>query len=197
VIRLILLVALGYLCGSIPSGVWFARRHGVDVRRSGSGNIGATNVARTAGAGPAILTLLLDVLKGFVPTGLAMMALPSASAVVLVGLAAVLGHLFPVFLGFSGGKGVATAFGVFLALAPAGAAVSATVFVAVALTTRYASLASMLAAVALAPACAWLGASVPIWLGAAAIAAMIIARHRDNIGRLLRHEEPKFRAKSS
>lgn len=189
----VLLVVVGYLCGSIPTGVWFARGAGVDVRRTGSGNIGATNVARTAGAGAGLLTLVCDVAKGFAPTLLADAFVTDRWQVVAVGIAAVAGHVFPVFARFAGGKGVATAFGVFLHLAPAPAAVSAGVFVLVATVTRYVSLASMLAAAALPTVCAAMHRPPPVWLGAFVVGALVIARHRDNIRRLRNGSEPTFR----
>ena len=189
----VLLVVVGYLCGSIPTGVWFARSAGVDVRRAGSGNVGATNVARTAGAGAGWLTLICDIAKGFVPTLLADALVAERWQVVIVGMAAVVGHLFPVFGRFAGGKGVATAFGVFLRLAPGAAAVSVVVFAVTALWTRYVSLASMLAAAALPFACAALHHPPPIWAGAVAVSGLVIARHRENISRLRAGSEPIFR----
>jgi glycerol-3-phosphate acyltransferase PlsY len=193
----VLFILGGYLCGSIPSGVFFARHRGVDVRSTGSGNIGATNVARTAGVGPALLTLAFDVSKGFLPTMIASATLHSPSAAALVGGAAFLGHLFPIFLHFSGGKGVSTGFGVFAALAPASAAISLGVFVAVALACGYVSLASVLAALVLATACALLGYDPPVWVAATVVAALIVARHQANIRRLWRGTEPKFHVKST
>ncbi len=189
----VLLVAFGYLCGSIPTGVWFARGAGVDVRRAGSGNIGATNVARTAGTVAGLLTLLCDVAKGFIPTLLAGALVADRWQAVAVGIAAVVGHVFPIFARFAGGKGVATAFGVFLQLAPGAAAVSAVVFALVGILTRYVSLASMLAAAALPFACAAMHHPPPIWLGAFLVGALVIARHRDNIRRLRNGSEPTFR----
>jgi acyl phosphate:glycerol-3-phosphate acyltransferase len=190
-----LLLALAYLCGSIPSGVLLARRRGIDVRQSGSGNIGATNVARSAGMGLGILTLLLDVLKGFVPTLIARIALSDAWAVGAVGLAAFAGHLFPVFLRFSGGKGVATAGGVYLALAPAALGISITVFTVAAVLSRYVSLASVLASVALPIACLGLGYPPSTSLFAGVVAVLIVLRHRSNLRRLIRGDEPPFRAR--
>ena len=189
----VLLVVFGYLCGSIPTGVWFARSAGVDVRRAGSGNIGATNVARTAGALAGLLTLICDVAKGFLPTLLADAVVADRWQAVAVGIAAVVGHVFPIFARFAGGKGVATAFGVFLHLAPGAAAVSAVVFALVAVLTRYVSLASMLAAAALPAVCAAIHHPPPIWLGAVLVGALVIARHRDNIRRLRAGSEPAFR----
>jgi glycerol-3-phosphate acyltransferase PlsY len=186
------LVVAAYLCGSLPTGVWAGRWAGVDVRSAGSGNIGATNVARTAGAVPAILTLIGDVAKGFLPVLLARSLLDDQVLIALAGLAAFLGHLFSVFLRFSGGKGVATAFGVFLALTPAAAAVSAAVFAAAAVSTRYVSVASLLGAAVLPPAAAVLGAPWPVCGTALVVAAAVVVRHRGNLSRLRQGEEPKF-----
>lgn len=191
--RTALFVAVGYLCGSLPTGVWLGRRAGVDVRRTGSGNIGATNVARTVGAGAGLLTLACDIGKGCVPTLLAETLTPDHWSAVLVGIAAVVGHVLPVFSRFAGGKGVATGFGVFMPLAPAAAAVSFVMFLAVALWTRYVSLAAMIAAATLPLACVALRYATPIWAGAFVVAAIIVARHRANLSRLRNGLEPRFR----
>jgi glycerol-3-phosphate acyltransferase PlsY len=189
------LVLAAYLCGSLPMGVWFGRLAGVDVRRTGSGNIGATNVARTAGLRPALLTLAGDVAKGFVPTVIARGLLVDVRLVALVAVAAFFGHIFSAFLGFSGGKGVATGFGVFLALVPGAALLAALVFAAVAGATRYVSLASVLAAVSLPVATVALGAAPAAWAAALIISATIVFRHRENLSRLRRGVEPRFQRK--
>jgi glycerol-3-phosphate acyltransferase PlsY len=141
---------------------------------------------------PAILTLIGDVAKGFLPVLLARSLLDDQVLIALAGLAAFLGHLFSVFLRFSGGKGVATAFGVFLALTPAAAAVSAAVFAAAAVSTRYVSVASLLGAAVLPPAAAVLGAPWPVCGTALVVAAAVVVRHRGNLSRLRQGEEPKF-----
>ena len=193
----VLLICAAYVCGSLPVGVWVGRWVGVDVRSSGSGNIGATNVARTAGGRAGLLTLLGDVGKGVIPATLARLLLGDPWLIALTGLAAVCGHLFSLFLRFSGGKGVATAFGVFIVLTPAAAALSAALFAVVGFSTRYVSVASMLAALAL-PVMAWVcGYPPPLVLAAAAVAAIIILRHRDNLSRLRRGEEPRFQRNST
>jgi glycerol-3-phosphate acyltransferase PlsY len=186
------LVIAAYLCGSLPTGVWLGRWAGIDVRQTGSGNIGATNVARVAGGRLALLTLIGDIAKGFVPTVLARVLLPDLRLIVAVGLAAFFGHIFSVFLRFSGGKGVATAFGVFLGLAPAAAAVSVLVFAAVAYSTRYISLASLLAAASLPLAAAAFGAASVVCAAALVVAVTVVVRHRDNLSRLRRGAESKF-----
>ncbi len=191
--RIPLLIVFGYLCGSLPTGVWFGRRAGIDVKRAGSGNIGATNVARTAGAGAGLLTLCCDVAKGLVPAMLAAALTPDRWVVMGVGLAALAGHVFPVFSRFAGGKGVATGFGVFVALAPAAASASFLVFLAVAFWTRYVSLASMSAAATLPLACVALQVARPFSAGAFVVAAIILICHRENLRRLRQGFEPKFR----
>jgi glycerol-3-phosphate acyltransferase PlsY len=189
------LVLAAYLCGSLPTGVWLGRLAGVDVRRAGSGNIGATNVARTAGLRPALLTLTGDIAKGFVPTVIARLLLADFRLVALVAAAAFFGHIFSVFLRFSGGKGVATGFGVFLALAPGAALLAALVFAAVAGATRYVSLASVLAAVSLPVATITLNSTPAAWAAALIIGATIVFRHRENLSRLRRGVEPRFQRK--
>jgi len=186
------LIAAAYLCGSLPIGVWAGRWAGVDVQRAGSGNIGATNVARTAGGRAALLTLSGDVGKGFLPAVLAQHVLNEPWVVALTGVAAFFGHNFSIFLHFSGGKGVATAFGVFLGLTPMAALVSLAVFVTAALLTRYVSVASMLAAVALAITTAGAGYAVALQFAALLTAGAIIARHHSNLARLRQGTEPKF-----
>lgn len=185
-----LAVAIGYLIGSIPSGVLFARASGVDLRGSGSGNIGATNVARTVGARAGVLTLAADVLKGLLPAYAAQMAGAEAAP---VGLATVIGHVYPVFARFRGGKGAATAFGAFLALAPLAVLPALLGFVVVAASTRYVSAASLTAAFVLPVACALIGYG-PNVTGAAVVAAVVVGvRHRDNLERLWAGTEPRFR----
>jgi len=183
---------LSYLIGSISTGFILGKAAGVDVRTAGSGNIGATNVARVMGKGRGLLTLIADVAKGFLPALVARQMALSDTAVAVVGAAAFLGHLFPIFLKFRGGKGVATAFGVLLALAPQAMWVPLVVFTAAVVTSRRVSLGSICAAVA-APLALWFF-SYPAPLTALAIflGAFIIARHRANIKRLLAGSEPRF-----
>lgn len=187
------LLALGYLCGSIPSGLLLAQRAGVDVRRAGSGNIGAANVARTAGLSLGLLTLLIDSAKGALPVLVARAANASSTLQAGAGLAAFAGHVFPVTLRFAGGKGVATALGVLLALCPAGTGLAAAVFGLALWLTRYVSLASILGALSAPVAIGWLGGSTPTIAVAAAMATVILVRHRDNVRRLRTGTEPPFR----
>jgi|SRR5215470_14619907 glycerol-3-phosphate acyltransferase PlsY len=189
-----LLVIFSYLLGSVPSGFIIGKLSGLDVRKAGSGNIGATNVARVIGKGGGLLTLLADTAKGLIPVLAARQMALSDPLTALIGVAAFLGHLYPIFLKFKGGKGVATALGVLLALAPAATVVLMVVFAGVAFTTRIVSLSSMAAAMA-APLVLWLFYYPPASiLMSAFMAAMIVLRHYANIQRLLDGTEPRFGA---
>jgi glycerol-3-phosphate acyltransferase PlsY len=186
-----LLLAVAYLAGSIPTGLLLVRSsRGIDVRRTGSGNIGATNVLRAAGRTLGSLTLLGDVLKGALPTAAATWLAPTQAG--LVGLAAFLGHLFPPWLGFKGGKGVSTALGVLLVLDPWSAGLGVAVFAGVLATTGYVSLGSMIACVAVAVR-TW-SADTSAWPLAAIIAGLVLVRHAGNVRRLARGEEPRTRS---
>lgn len=181
----------GYLLGSVPFGLILTRMAGLgDIRSIGSGNIGATNVLRTGNKKLALATLLLDGAKGAVAVLLARWLLPEPLPVV-AGAAAFVGHIFPVWLKFKGGKGVATALGTWLALAwPIGIAACLT-WLLVALVFRFSSLSALLA-VALAPVYAiWLGTPALIWFGIG-VAILVWIRHHENIRRLLKGEEPKI-----
>jgi len=195
-VKTFVLIALAYLCGSVPVGFLLASLAGIDIRRRGSGNIGATNVARVVGWREGVLTLLGDVLKGFLPVLLSWYFGFEPWAIFWVGLASFLGHLYPVFLKFKGGKGVATALGILLAVAPAAMAILASVFVLVALISRAVSLASLIAAV-LAPLVLWLlRYPLPFVSLSFVLALLIVVRHRENIQRLLAGVEPKFKINS-
>jgi len=188
------LVLLGaYLSGSLPTGVLFGRLRGVDPREHGSGNIGATNVARTLGKKLGALTLLIDCAKGALPVLVARYDLGlSAELVAAAGGLAFLGHVFPVWLAWRGGKGVATALGVFLALAPAATGLAAAVFAVCFALFRISSLGSLLAMATL-PFFTWLlDADRPTIVLAASFFAFVVFTHRGNITRLLRRSENKF-----
>jgi glycerol-3-phosphate acyltransferase PlsY len=190
-VRTAFLVVLGYACGSIPFGVLFARAAGVDVRRAGSGNIGATNVARTAGAGLGILTLLADAGKGALPVLIASWMGTGPAVAAVAGFAAFIGHVYPP-AGGSGGKGVATALGVHAALCAPAAFVAVAVFAAVFAASRFVSVASVVGALA-APVTARLAGAPTAVVGAsAAMSAVIALRHRDNFRRLRAGIEPRF-----
>ncbi|MGB8063816.1 MAG: glycerol-3-phosphate 1-O-acyltransferase PlsY [Candidatus Sulfotelmatobacter sp.] len=199
--RLLLIAAASYLLGSIPFGYLLVRIfRGEDVRRSGSGNIGATNVSRKSPALGA-LTLLLDAAKGFVAVQLAstFSSFPSGDpriqrVMAASALLAIVGHMFPLWLGFRGGKGVATALGALLRFSPMAIGIAIIIFIMVVLVSRRVSLGSILTA-ALFPVSVWLlDRSRDPWVIAliAASALLIIARHRQNIRRLLAGAEPQF-----
>jgi acyl phosphate:glycerol-3-phosphate acyltransferase len=201
---LIAVAVCSYLLGSIPFGYILVRIfQGIDVRSIGSGNIGATNVARTGGKGLAIATLALDTFKGWLPVFLVLTLsfVPVSSLAQrhtlasFAALVAVLGHMFPVWLGFKGGKGVATGLGVFLALAPKAVLIAVVLFAIVVAITRYVSLGSILAAASIPVALWWLAGDsfpAPALVMCAAIALLVIIRHHQNIGRLLAHTESQL-----
>jgi len=185
-------VVLAYVCGSIPFGLLLARRAGVDVRRSGSGNIGASNVARTAGGRLGALTLLADAAKGAVPVAVARALVPGDAAPAAAAVAAVAGHVFPVTLRFAGGKGVATALGALAVLVPAATGCAVLVFGVVFAACRWVSLASIVAACATPLLAAATGASRAAIAAAGATAVVVLLRHRQNARRLLAGTEPRF-----
>lgn len=187
------LIPLGYLAGSIPFGFLIARvSKGVDVRQAGSGNIGATNVLRVVGSGAGALTLALDALKGWAPVALSKLLGSPEMLVATVGLAAFLGHLYPLFLGFRGGKGVATALGVLLALFAKIAFLIVGVWLLIAAVFRYSSLAALIASIA-SPLLVWALDGRPPYVGLSIIiCGLILIRHRENLGRLIAGEEGKI-----
>ncbi len=188
-----------YLLGSIPWGLIFTRWFTAqDIRKKGSGNIGATNVRRTAGSLPALLTLTGDILKGAVPVYIAGFirfpeTLPQATIPAMVALVAFLGHLYPIFLGFrDGGKGVATAAGCFIVLCPQAVLIALLVFLITALFSNHVS-AGSLAAMLILPLAVWIGSASPmIVILAAVISVWVIERHRDNIKRLRHGTEARI-----
>lgn len=193
----IILVAVAYLLGAIPSGYVLGRLAGVDIRSAGSGNVGATNVARVVGKRQGILTLLIDVAKGVLPVIVGRRLNLPELTIACAGIAAFLGHLYPIYLRFQGGKGVATALGVFLALAPLASLVLLVVFAVVMASSRIVSLSSIAAAAA-APLALWLLDYPPVLVVMGSLlAAMIVWRHRGNIQRLLSGTEPRFGSASS
>ncbi len=190
-IAFVLLAA--YLIGSIPFAFLVARRwRGIDLRRSGSGNLGATNVMRTAGLRSAIAVVSLDIVKGAAVVALAHRAVPEQAAVSAAGVAAIVGHIYPVWLRFRGGKGVATSFGVFAMLAPAGAIICLCCFLGTVWMTRYVSLGSVVATLALAPMAYITDAPASVVAAALATAALVLERHRSNLSRLQAGTESRF-----
>ena len=188
-----LALAAAYLVGAFPVGFLVARVFGVgDIRRHGSGNIGATNVLRAAGWVPALLTLVGDVAKGYLAVAAAGALTGDTDARAAAAVAAIIGNCWSVFLGFRGGKGVATGLGALLNLVPAAVAPAIPVWLAVAVATRYVSLGSILGAACVPLGALLLGYGAPAMLAALAGAAIIIARHHDNIGRLLAGTERRL-----
>lgn len=178
-------VVVAYLIGSVPFALIIAKRWGEpDLRRIGSGNLGAANVLRSSGVTAGVLVALLDVGKGVAGVMLAARLDGSNTAPAVAGFAAIVGHIYPVWLRFRGGKGVATACGVFTALAPVAVPPALAVFLVAAWLTKYISVGSVLASAALAPIAYALGTPMPIVAAAVAAAALIVFRHRSNLARV-------------
>jgi acyl phosphate:glycerol-3-phosphate acyltransferase len=206
---LIAVIVCSYLLGSIPFGYILVRAfQGVDVRSVGSGNIGATNVARSGGKKLALATFLLDAFKGWLPVFVvlhrpalaAAASLPLTTLGTVAALSALVGHMFTVWLKFQGGKGVATGLGVFLALAPTSALLVLAIFTVIVLVTRYVSLGSIIAAAAFPLILCWREHDkfpAPALLMAAAAALLVIFRHRKNIGRLWAGTESRWGARKA
>jgi acyl phosphate:glycerol-3-phosphate acyltransferase len=180
-----LLVLASFIAGSIPFGVLIAKQRGVDIRNQGSGNIGATNVARVMGIGPGLLVLALDALKGSAAAILAARICGMDWVIAVAGFAAILGHCFSPFLGGKGGKGVATALGVFVVVAPALALVGIAVFLVVAGRTRVPALGSLSGIGAATVYAFFTGAPVSVVLTALATAILLVYTHRGNLAKLL------------
>jgi len=188
------LIIAAYLIGSIPTGLLLAKAWGVDIRSTGSGNIGATNVYRTVGRKLGLLTLLGDCLKGLLPVLAAKALGLSLPMVAAVALAAFLGHVYTVFLGFKGGKGVATALGVFLGISPLSILCAFAVFALVLYRSSYVSLASITAAAIVPVIITVATRQVEFVAMSVVVAAIVIYRHKENINRLRAGTENKFRA---
>ncbi len=204
---LYLIIPAGFIIGSIPFGVLATKNKGVDLRKTGSKNIGATNVLRTAGKLPALLTLAGDVFKGAVPVVICNYIITNISRTTgyselisnakdfwggVAGLSAIAGHIFSIFLSFKGGKGVATGLGVLLAYSPASAIIAISVWTAVAVITKYSSLAAIVAVAALPVTFAMLDFSGIKIAFAILFAILIISKHKENIKRLIAGKEPKI-----
>ncbi len=184
-----LAVTMGYLIGSVPFAHLLSRRRGIDLRRVGSGNVGASNVLRTSGVRIAVLAMCLDSLKGAAAVLLAERLVSSPGVTVAAGVASIIGHVYPMWLRFRGGKGVATAAGVFAVVTPWALATAGLVFVAAVWLTRYISVGSLAGTMALAGLTAFGGYPLAVPLGAALSAAVILHRHRANVARLVRGTE--------
>jgi len=189
---IILALIAGYLLGSIPFGYLVAKMQNIDIRRFGSGNIGATNVFRTLGPVPGSIVFVLDLLKGTFAIYLAQQVTANPWLIILAGLSAVVGHMFPVFLKFKGGRGAATGLGILLGIAPEvfiGAVGLAALIIFV---TRYVSVASMATALTATLALIVLKQPLPYSLVTGGITILIIVRHIPNIKRLINKTEPKI-----
>ena len=182
----------GYLIGSIPVGVMVGRAFGFDPRAVGSGNVGMTNVARAGGGSAAAITFVGDLLKGLIPVVIARAAGLAAGGLAMVAFAAFLGSIASIFLKFTGGRGVATSFGIWIVLAPIPVTVAAIVFLVALAASRIASLASISAAIVIVPAIAIASRPRPYILLAIGISALVLLRHRENINRLIAGEEPRI-----
>jgi glycerol-3-phosphate acyltransferase PlsY len=189
----IIVVVIAYLLGSIPFGYLIVRRTiGADIRQTGSGGTGATNVSRRAGKAAGVLTLLLDAAKGCAAVLIARVVSGEDWVIAAAASAALVGHIFPVWLGFRGGKGVATGVGIFSVLAPLALLCAGVIFIAIVVTTRYVSLGSIVAAV-LIPVFVWFQSGLQPVLTAAIIGAVLIVfAHRGNIKRLVSRTESQI-----
>lgn len=217
IIGYLLVAAVGYLLGSIPTGYWVGRWRGVDIRTVGSKNMGATNVFRTLGKGAGLFVLVADALKGFVAVSLVVYCHPACTEALpqlfpapaagswpdhfdpglAAGIGAVLGHNYTCWLRFKGGKGIATTVGVFLALAPAAVGIAAGCWLLVFLATRYVSVASIVAAIAL-PCGVWLTReNLTLRLMVIGLGVLAIYKHRANIARLRAGTENRFNLRTS
>ena len=193
-----LFIALfGYLLGSVPTGVLLTKCFSkVDPRKMGSKNIGATNIFRTAGKALGILTLVGDVLKGMIPIGIAIQLGVSDLWIAIAGLSAFLGHIFPIFLGFKGGKGVATALGLYVMISPTAVLIEFLLFAVIVWKWRYISLGSICCATTIPILIAFFRSdSQAYFILSVIIAALILYRHQSNISRLLEGTESKWKAK--
>ena len=188
----ILAVTFGYLVGSIPFAFLLSRQHGIDLRRTGSGNIGASNVLRTSGVRAAVLAMVLDGVKGTIAVLIAQLLSAGAIAAVIAAFASVVGHVYPIWLRFRGGKGVATAAGAFAVLAPEALGIASCVFLIAVLATRFISVGSIAGALTLALVATFSDAPGIIAIGATACALIIIYRHRENLARLVAGTERRI-----
>jgi len=188
----VLAVTVGYLVGSIPFAFLLSRQRGIDLRRAGSGNVGASNVLRTTGARAAVLAMVLDGAKGSIAVLIAQLLSAGPVAAVIAAFASVIGHVYPIWLRFRGGKGVATAAGAFAVLAPEALGIAASVFAVAVFATRFISVGSIAGALTLALVATFSDAPGIVALGATASALMIIYRHRENLARLVAGTERRI-----
>jgi glycerol-3-phosphate acyltransferase PlsY len=191
---MVLIIVMAYCIGSVPFALLLARED--DVRRIGSGNVGAANVLRASGVRAGVLVALLDIAKGAASVGLAMRLSTDGRLAAAAGFAAIVGHVYPVWLRFRGGKGVATACGVFSVLTPLAALPAFAVFVAAAWATRYVSLGSVLATIVLPPVAYATGYSAATLAAACAASVLVLFRHRGNLARLRAGTERRLGARA-
>lgn len=200
-IKFIFFIILAYLFGSLPSGVWIGKKmKNIDIREYGSKNSGATNAYRILGAKYGIMALILDALKGYLPLYIASSFGITGDKIIFLGLVAILGHTFSIFLNFKGGKGVATSLGVFLFFMPKVIGILILVFVLIVFVTRYVSLASIVCAALLPILAFFMPVRDPSTRGLLILLSLIIAifiiyKHKSNISRLLAGKENKFNSK--
>ena len=190
-------ILAGYVIGSIPFALILARRWGADLRRVGSGNLGAANVMRASGVTAGVLVAALDMAKGAASVWLAARVSAGAEVPAAAGLAAIIGHIYPIWLRFRGGKGVAAACGVFSMLTPLAVPPALAIFAAVVWCTQYISLGSVLASIALPPIAYALGSPAPAVLAAVVASAIIVFRHRSNALRMWMGTERRVGARTS
>jgi glycerol-3-phosphate acyltransferase PlsY len=188
----VLAVTLGYLVGSIPFAYLLSRRHGIDLRRAGSGNVGASNVLRTTGVWAAVLAMMLDGVKGTLAVLMAQLLSGSLIATVAAAFASILGHVYPVWLRFRGGKGVATAAGAFALLAPEAMGIAAAVFLIAVILTRFISVGSIAGALTLVIVAGITDVPGVVAIGATASTLIIVYRHRGNLTRLVAGTERRI-----
>jgi acyl phosphate:glycerol-3-phosphate acyltransferase len=179
-----LAILVGYALGSVPFALILARRAGTDLRRTGSGNLGAANVLRASGVKAGLLVAILDILKGAFSVAVAARLTSDPTGPAIAGFAAIVGHIYPAWLRFRGGKGVATACGVFSVLTPLAIPPALAIFVAAVWATKYISLGSVLATLALPPIAYATGSPAPVIAAACAAAALVVFRHRSNLARV-------------
>lgn len=187
---------LGYLAGSVPIAFVMARMRGIDLRAAGSRNLGAANVLRTAGVAPAVVVLFGDAAKGALAVVGVNALTNDLSAVAAAGLAAVAGHVFPVWLGFRGGKGVATAAGAFSVLAPLPTITAVVAFIVTVLLTRFVSAGSIVASLVLPIISGMTASPAPVVAASVVAAVLIVSRHRGNLGRIVRGTERRIGMKA-
>jgi acyl phosphate:glycerol-3-phosphate acyltransferase len=186
--------AFAYLMGSIPTAFWYAKVfHGIDIRQHGSGNVGATNSLRVLGKKAGAIVLIFDLLKGLIPILLAKNLGYNEEMTFVVGIASIIGHVWPVFAGFKGGKGIATSLGVILAVSPIGAAISLVVFLITVYFSRYVSLGSLLAGLSFVLYYLIFNSTQSVMLLiASGLFALLVFTHRENIKRLSKGTESKI-----